>query len=241
VVELNNVADKYQGNNNQNSKDEIINDLKKINRNLGNEDPETKRKLRETKKQMAQHDPELYFSSFVKLIEEEVKKLESEKGKDTKESKLDLEIEWNEEEKKLLNGEITDTSKKEELIEAIEKKIETKKRIWSWYKHKEWNKWLKTKARLLFKKNKVSFDTQKSQIEEEIKNLKTSSNTFDKQAYRANQQGVNALLSELKSMSQDNTENNDRSIAPLVLVGGIVILASLIGIIVLRSRKRQRN
>ena len=82
---------------------------------------------------MAQSDPDMYFNSFVELVEKETKKLEEETKKEQKLKKV-LEIskssseEEEKEEKDLLAGKITDLSKREEIIERIEKKLEIKLR-----------------------------------------------------------------------------------------------------------------
>ncbi|CAI2161892.1 14278_t:CDS:2 [Funneliformis geosporum] len=146
ATELNEVINKYE-NGNKSNKEELTNDLRNLNKNLGDEEPETKRKLRKAKKQMAQSDPDMYFNSFVEL----------------------------------------------------------------------------------------------SQIEKELENLKNTSNTIDKQAYQANKQEITELSSKLSTISQNDTINNDGSIAPLVYLG-IVILASFVGLlIILSQRKRQKN
>jgi len=215
--------------------------LQTINNSLGEGKNEVK--AEGVKKAMINHDPEKYFESFAKWVEEEEKKIEEEKKK-LEETDTISEIEYDEEEKQFLKGQISDQQKQEQIAKRIEVKVNVKRKSWSLWKWlKEQAKWLKTKARLLRKNNKVGFDQKKEQIKQEIKNAKNNSNTYARQAYQKNESEVNKLLAELDAVSQEN-----QTVAPtekgffrpeVIVPVGLLVVAVVVGAIVIVRRKRK--
>jgi hypothetical protein len=194
---------------------------------------------------MINQDPEKYFESFTKWVEEEERKIEKEK-KSLKETDTNSEIEYDEEEKALLNGEIDDQQKKEEIAERIEVKVNVKKKSWSlrrWLK--EQYEWLKTKAKLLRKKNKVDFDQKANKIRQEIKTAESSSNQYIRQAYEKNKNQAEALLKELKNVANENTNNantlNNNKFPMSWVVGGVALAIIGLGVLfVVKNNKKKK-
>jgi len=235
AANLNNLVQELQNG----SKTIDINVIATFNQNSGNDD--NKEKEQETREVMIQQDPELYFETFIKWVEEEEKKIEEERKK-LKETNPNLEIEWTEREQKLFNGEITDPEKKKEIVKQIEDKINAKKNSWNLWKWlQEMKKWIKTKAKLLRKNNKIGFENKKEQIKKELENKKNSSNRHIREAYSSSENQVNNLLAELDAISQEN-----QTVAPsekgffrpeIVIPISLVAVVAIAAAIVIRKRK----
>lgn len=213
-----------------------------LNESLGEKENEVK--AERAKKAMMEQDPEKYFESFAKWVEEEERKIEEEKKK-LKETDTDSEIEYDEEEKRFLNGQIDDQQKKEQVAKRIEEKINVKRKTWSFWKWlKELREWLKVKAKLLKKNNKVAFDQKKEQIKQEIENKKNSSNSYTQQAYQKNKQQAEALLRELDNISQNNqtvSPNEKGFFRPEVMVPlsiFVAVVLAIVAAVVIRKRKQ---
>lgn len=228
---LDNLAQEFQNG----SRTVSVNDLVTFNQSSGNDGNEAKEK--EAKKAMIQNDSELYFDTFVKWIKDEEEKIAKKQvGGDS-----DSEIEYTPEERKFLNGEITDQQQKQEIAEQIEAKINIKKKSWSFRRWlKEQYEWLKTKAQLLRKKNKVGFEKKKEEIVAEIKNSKKSSNRFVRQAYEKNKNKAEALLKDLKNIADENAnttaDNNNFPVGWVVGIGAVLL--TVITVLIIKQRKK---
>ncbi|CAI2198965.1 1467_t:CDS:2 [Funneliformis geosporum] len=96
------------------------------------------------------------------------------------------ELEYNEEEKQFLAGQITERQKQEEIAQQIEEKLN---------------------ARLLKKNNKVGFEKKVEQIKQEIKNAENNSNLHAQQAFKHAKNKAESLLRELENVANENTNN----------------------------------
>jgi hypothetical protein len=202
--------------------------LKEANKNIGDQENEVK--VQELKQEMRERDPEIYFETFVKWVEEELKVIEV--------SKDELE----EDERNLIEGKITDQNKAKETEKRLEEKIETKKQSQSFsQKINEWQNWLKTTAAEMAINH---FQEEAKKIKKHVYSLKFSTNPFKRNAYKNNQQRVNNLFSELNAISQ----TQDIQIPPptekslfrpeVVIPVSLVAVAAIFATVIIRRKKR---
>jgi hypothetical protein len=202
--------------------------LKEANKNIGNQENEVK--VQELKQEMREKDPEIYFETFVKWVEEELKVIEV--------SKDELE----EDERNLIEGKITDQNKAKETEKRLEEKIETKKQSQSFsQKINEWQNWLKTTAVEMAINH---FQEQAKIIKKHVYSLKSSTNPFKRNAYEANKQRVNNLFSELNAISRTldiqtvpPTKKNLFRPEVMVPVSLVAVLAIAFAVIIRRKKR----
>jgi hypothetical protein len=203
--------------------------LKEANKNIGDQENEVK--VQELKQEMRERDPEIYFETFVKWVEEELKVIEV--------SKDELE----EDERNLIEGKITDQSKAKETEKRLEEKIETKKQSQSFsQKINEWQNWLKTTAAEMAINH---FQEEAKKIKKHVYSLKFSTNPFKRNAYKNNQQRVNNLFSELNAISQTQDIQTpppptEKSLfrPEVVIPVSLVAVAAIFATVIIRRKKR---
>jgi hypothetical protein len=230
-TKLDNWLEKFSDKNKQVGNKEFTKALKEVNQNLGDQENQTK--AEEVKKAMLEQNPELYFETFVKWVKEEMEVC------GIKENELE------DQERKLIKGEIVGLSEAEkvEIEKKLEEKVATKKQSWSFsQKLSEWQNWLKTRAAELAVDH---FQEELKKIKRQIYSFKSGANSLKLKAFKQNEKQVNKLLADLNNFSQKDqkvtpTEKNfwkrPEVIIPTVLGIGLVIV--IVGVIIRGKRKQ---
>ncbi|MCE8163618.1 MAG: hypothetical protein I3273_05640 [Candidatus Moeniiplasma glomeromycotorum] len=220
-AKLDNLLQKFSNKTKTISKNELADDLKAVNEELGEAKNQTK--SQKVKEVIRENDPEAYFEVFVKWVKAEMEVCQ------IKDNELE------DKEKKLINGEITDLDQAKQVEKELEEKIITKKHSWSFrQKLNEWQNWLKNEAANLAVNH---LEEEVKKIKRQIYSLKFSSNFLKTKAYQENEAKTNQLLAEINNISQKNQPNSSPSASwPKTLGIGalIVVLVVLVvgGIIV---------
>src|SRR3954466_12123042 len=111
------------------------------------------------------------------------------------------------EERKLINGEITDSKQSAQIEKKLEEKVIEKKHSWSFSQeiknlHSKWENLLKQS-----KENRLSVKDlieEVRKIREQIDSIRLSSNPFKQKAYQNNEAKVNQLMAEINTKLQGN-------------------------------------
>ncbi|MCE8159303.1 MAG: hypothetical protein I3270_01885 [Candidatus Moeniiplasma glomeromycotorum] len=228
-AKLDNLLQKFSNKDKTVNKNELADDLRTVNENLGEVKNQTKNQ--EVKEVMRENDPEAYFEAFVKWVKEEMEVCQIK----------DDELEANE--KKLINGEITDSNQSKQVEKALEEKIITKKHSWSFrQKLNEWQNWLKNEAANLAVNH---LEEEVKKIKRQIYSLKFSSNFLKTKAYQENEAKTNQLLAEINNISQKNQPNSSPSASwPKTLgIGALIVVpvVLVVGGIIVRQRSRIKS
>ncbi|MCE8163957.1 MAG: hypothetical protein I3274_07170 [Candidatus Moeniiplasma glomeromycotorum] len=227
---LDNMLQKFQNADKTANENEFKEAIKETNLNLGDQENEVK--VQKIKEAMWEQDHELYFETFVQWVKEEIKTYE------IKDNELE------EKEKKLINGEITEPNEFKEIEKNLEKKMATKKHSWNFsQKLSEWQNWLRTTA-VRLTANHLEEETKK--IKRQIYSLKSSANSFKRQAYQQNEQKVNQLLAELNNVSQTSNQTTNAPVEkgfwqPKVLIPATFVIVGLIILVAVIVRKNKKR